>query len=121
MTVIDNTFATPIVQRPITLGIDIVIHSATKYFGGHSDITAGAVASSKSIIDKLWHLSKDFGGSLSDFSVWMLERSMKTLGLRVKEQTKNAMKLAKWLIFLLFIVRFVSKFVQFLIRRPFFC
>ncbi len=97
LTVIDNTFATPIVQRPITLGIDIVIHSATKYFGGHSDITAGAVASSKSIIDKLWHLSKDFGGSLSDFSVWMLERSMKTLSIRVKAQQKNAIKLAVFL------------------------
>ena len=97
LTVIDNTFATPIVQRPITLGIDIVIHSATKYFGGHSDITAGAVASSKSIIDKLWHLSKDFGGSLSDFSVWMLERSMKTLSIRVKAQQKNAKKLASFL------------------------
>ncbi|MGB1349867.1 MAG: trans-sulfuration enzyme family protein [Flavobacteriaceae bacterium] len=97
LTVIDNTFATPIVQRPITLGIDIVIHSATKYFGGHSDITAGAVASSKSIIDKLWHLSKDFGGSLSDFSVWMLERSMKTLSIRVKAQQKNAKKLAFFL------------------------
>ena len=97
LTVIDNTFATPIVQRPITLGIDIVIHSATKYFGGHSDITAGAVASSKSIIDKLWYLSKDFGGSLSDFSVWMLERSMKTLSIRVKAQQKNAKKLAVFL------------------------
>ena len=97
LTVIDNTFATPIVQRPITLGIDIVIHSATKYFGGHSDITAGAVASSKLIIDKLWHLSKDFGGSLSDFSVWMLERSMKTLSIRVKAQQKNAKKLASFL------------------------
>ena len=97
LTIIDNTFATPIVQRPITLGIDIVIHSATKYFGGHSDITAGAVASSKSIIDKLWHLSKDFGGSLSDFSVWMLERSMKTLSIRVKAQQKNAKKLAVFL------------------------
>jgi cystathionine beta-lyase len=97
LTIIDNTFATPIVQRPITLGIDIVIHSATKYFGGHSDITAGAVASSKLMIDKLWNISKDFGGSLSDFSVWMLERSMKTLSIRVKAQQKNAKKLANFL------------------------
>ena len=97
LTAIDNTFATPIVQTPITLGIDIVIHSATKYFGGHSDITAGAVASSKLIIDKLWLLAKDFGGSLSDFSVWMLERSMKTLSLRVKAQQRNAKKMARFL------------------------
>ena len=97
LTIIDNTFATPIVQKPLTLGIDIVIHSATKYFGGHSDITAGAVASSKKIIDQLWVLSKDFGASLSDFSVWMLERSMKTLAIRVKAQQKNAKKLAVFL------------------------
>ena len=97
LTVIDNTFATPIVQRPLTLGIDIVIHSATKYFGGHSDITAGAVAGSKKNIDKLWDLAKDFGGNLSDFSVWMLERSMKTLAIRVKAQQKNAKKLARFL------------------------
>ena len=97
LTVIDNTFATPIVQRPLTLGIDIVIHSATKYFGGHSDITAGAVAGSKKNIDRLWNLAKDFGGNLSDFSVWMLERSMKTLAIRVKVQQKNAKKLARFL------------------------
>jgi cystathionine beta-lyase len=97
LTAIDNTFATPVIQKPITLGVDIVIHSATKYFGGHSDITAGAVASSQKIVDKLWDLAKDFGGNLSDFSVWMLERSMKTLAIRVKAQQKNARKLASFL------------------------
>ena len=97
LTAIDNTFATPVIQKPISLGIDIVIHSATKYFGGHSDISAGAVASSQIVIDSLWDLAKDFGGNLSDFSVWMLERSMKTLGLRVKTQQKNAKKLARFL------------------------
>lgn len=95
--VIDNTFASPIVQVPIDLGIDIVIHSATKYFSGHSDICAGAVATSQVHIDKIWRLAKDLGGSLSDFTVWMLERSMKTLALRVKAQQKNALKLAKYL------------------------
>lgn len=97
ITSIDNTFASPINQNPIDLGIDIVMHSATKYFGGHSDICAGAVASSKEHIDRIWNVSKNLGGSLSDMTVWLLERSMKTLGLRVKAQTKNAMKLAKWL------------------------
>jgi cystathionine beta-lyase len=97
LTAIDNTFATPVIQKPITLGVDIVIHSATKYFGGHSDITAGAVASSQKIVNKLWDLAKDFGGNLSDFSVWMLERSMKTLAIRVKAQQKNARKLARFL------------------------
>jgi cystathionine beta-lyase len=97
VTSIDNTFASPVNQNPIDLGVDMVMHSATKYFGGHSDICAGAVASSQEHIDRIWNVSKNLGGSLSDMTVWMLERSMKTLGLRVKAQTKNAMKMAKWL------------------------
>ncbi len=97
ITASDNTFASPIVQNPIDLGIDIVMHSATKYFGGHSDITAGAVASSELIMGKIWGLSKDFGANLSDYTVWLLERSMKTLGIRVKAQQKNARKLASFL------------------------
>ena len=96
-TSIDNTFASPVNQNPIDMGIDMVMHSATKYFGGHSDICAGAVASSTVHIERIWNVGKNLGGSLSDMTVWMLERSMKTLGLRVKAQTKNAMKLAKWL------------------------
>ena len=95
VSVIDNTFASPVVQNPIDFGIDIVLHSATKYFGGHSDICAGAVATSQAHIDTIWNIAKNLGGSLSDFTVWMLERSMKTLGLRVKAQQKNALKLAK--------------------------
>ncbi|MFP4846147.1 trans-sulfuration enzyme family protein [Winogradskyella sp. PE311] len=96
-TSIDNTFASPINQNPIDLGIDMVMHSATKYFGGHSDICAGAVASSEEVIERIWNVGKNLGGNLSDMTVWMLERSMKTLGLRVKAQTKNAFKMAKWL------------------------
>lgn len=98
LTSIDNTFASPVNQNPMDLGIDMVMHSATKYFGGHSDICAGAVASSEVHIKRIWNVGKNLGGSLSDMTVWMLERSMKTLGLRVKAQTKNAMKLAKWLV-----------------------
>ncbi|WP_299124206.1 aminotransferase class I/II-fold pyridoxal phosphate-dependent enzyme [uncultured Winogradskyella sp.] len=97
LTSIDNTFASPVNQNPIDLGIDMVMHSATKYFGGHSDICAGAVASSNEHIERIWNVGKNLGGSLSDMTVWMLERSMKTLGLRVKAQTKNAMKMARWL------------------------
>lgn len=97
ITSIDNTFASPIIQNPIDLGIDIVIHSATKYLGGHSDILAGAVAASQKHIDTIWHVGKNLGGNLSDFMVWMLERSMKTLALRVKAQSRNAKKLAKFL------------------------
>ena len=97
ITIIDNTFATPIIQKPILFGVDIVLHSATKYFGGHSDISAGAVAGSQAHIDMIWNLAKNLGGNLSDYSVWLLERSMKTLSIRVKAQQKNAKKLAKYL------------------------
>jgi len=97
LSVIDNTFATPIIQKPIDFGIDIVLHSATKYFGGHSDISAGAVAANQEHIDLIWNLSKNLGGNLSDFMVWMLERSMKTLSIRVKAQQGNAIKMAKFL------------------------
>ncbi len=97
VSMIDNTFASPVNQNPIDLGIDIVLHSATKYLGGHSDILAGAVVSTHEKIDQIFQVAKNFGGSLSDFTVWMLERSIKTLGLRVKRQNKNALKLAKWL------------------------
>lgn len=97
ITMIDNTFASPVNQNPIDLGIDIVLHSATKYLGGHSDILAGAVVGSQQHIEKVFHVAKNFGGSLSDFTVWMLERSIKTLGLRVKQQNENALFLAEWL------------------------
>lgn len=97
LTSIDNTFASPINQTPMDFGVEIVMHSATKYLGGHSDISAGAIASSQKHIDTIWNTSKNFGGNLSDQTVWLLERSMKTLGLRVKAQTKNALKMAKWL------------------------
>jgi cystathionine beta-lyase len=89
-TAIDNTFASPINQNPADYGIDIIIHSATKYLGGHSDICAGTVSASQEHIDLLWKTAKNYGGSLSDQTVWLLERSIKTLGLRVREQTKNA-------------------------------
>jgi cystathionine beta-lyase len=97
LTTIDNTFASPINQTPIDFGIDIVMHSATKYLGGHSDILAGAVACSNAHMEIIWNVAKNLGGSLSDFTVWMLERSMKTLALRVKAQNKNAKTMAKYL------------------------
>lgn len=97
ITMIDNTFASPVNQNPADFGMDIIIHSATKYMGGHSDICAGAVAASEAHILQIWNLAKNIGGSLSDYTVWLLERSIKTMALRVKAQNKNAMKLAKWL------------------------
>ncbi|MFB9052421.1 trans-sulfuration enzyme family protein [Formosa undariae] len=97
LSIIDNTFASPVNQNPIDFGIDIVLHSATKYLGGHSDILAGAVACSNEHMKIIWNVAKNLGGSLSDFMVWMLERSIKTLVLRVKAQNRNAKKLAKFL------------------------
>ncbi|MCF4101266.1 PLP-dependent aspartate aminotransferase family protein [Gillisia sp. M10.2A] len=97
VSMIDNTFASPVNQNPIDFGIDVVIHSATKYMGGHSDILAGAVIASEKHIDSIFQLAKNFGGSLSDYTVWLLERSLKTMGLRVKAQNKNAKKLARFL------------------------
>lgn len=97
VSMIDNTFASPVNQNPIDFGIDIVIHSATKYMGGHSDILAGTVISSEEHINTIFQMAKNFGGSLSDYTVWLLERSLKTMGIRVKAQNKNAKKLAKFL------------------------
>ena len=94
---IDNTFATPLLQKPHKLGIDIILHSATKYFGGHSDICAGAVASTSEHRETIWNLSKNIGGSLSDYTAWLLERSMKTLSVRFFAQQKNAVELSKFL------------------------
>tara|TARA_R100000935_G_scaffold51946_1_gene78834 strand:- start:719 stop:1882 length:1164 start_codon:yes stop_codon:yes gene_type:complete len=97
VSLIDNTFASPVNQNPIDFGIDVVIHSATKYMGGHSDILAGTVISTEEHIDTIFQLAKNLGGNLSDYTVWLLERSIKTMGLRVKAQNKNAKKLAKYL------------------------
>ncbi|RMA58676.1 trans-sulfuration enzyme family protein [Ulvibacter antarcticus] len=97
VSMIDNTFASPINQTPSDFGIDIMLHSATKYMGGHSDICAGAVAASEEHIKKIWNVGKNLGGSLSDYTVWLLERSMKTMAIRVKAQNRNAKKMAKWL------------------------
>lgn len=93
----DNTFASPVNQTPIDWGIDIVMHSATKYLGGHSDISAGAVVSSQEHIDTIHGTSINLGGNLSEFSAWLLERSMKTLALRVAAQNANALALSQWL------------------------
>lgn len=97
ISMIDNTFASPVNQNPIDFGIDIVLHSATKYMGGHSDICAGAVAASGAHIKTIWESSICFGGSLSDQTVWLLERSLKTMGLRVKAQNANAQSMAEFL------------------------
>ena len=97
ISIIDNTFSSPINQNPSDFGIDIIIHSATKYLGGHSDILAGALASTRSNIDKIIESSINYGGNLSEYTVWLLERSIKTLSLRVNKQNENALKVADYL------------------------
>ena len=89
ISIIDNTFSSPINQNPADFGIDIVLHSATKYLGGHSDILAGTLASSEAIINKIIESSINYGGNLSEYTVWLLERSIKTLSLRVNKQNEK--------------------------------
>ncbi len=97
ISIIDNTFASPINQNPINFGIDLVIHSATKYLGGHSDILAGSVSGTKEHIEKIKKSGINYGANLSDYTVWLLERSIKTLSVRVNAQNQNALDLAKFL------------------------
>ncbi len=97
LTAIDNTFATAINQNPLDLGIDIVIHSGTKYIGGHSDICCGAVLASKPLIAKISSTAADFGGSLNAMTCYLIERSLKTLSIRVEKQNKNALAIANFL------------------------
>ena len=94
VSMIDNTFASPINQTPLDLGIDLSIHSATKYLSGHSDISAGVVAGTKEYVDKIMYKGRNFGGNLSDFMCFLLERSIKTLALRVEKHNLNAQYVA---------------------------
>ncbi|RZP08555.1 MAG: PLP-dependent transferase [Flavobacteriales bacterium] len=97
ISIIDNTFASPINQNPINFGIDLVIHSATKYLGGHSDILAGSVSGNTEHIEKIKKSGINYGANLSDYTVWLLERSIKTLSVRVNAQNQNALDLANFL------------------------
>lgn len=94
---IDNTFATPINQRPLDLGIDLSFHSATKYFGGHSDLIAGAVMGSSESITKIWNAHVILGTTLGPFDAWLMLRGLRTLSLRVRQHNENAMALAEFL------------------------
>jgi methionine-gamma-lyase len=96
--VIDNTFMTPYLQRPIEMGADIVIHSATKYICGHGDVVAGIIISTNALIKviKSPHLD-NFGGTTSPFDAWLLVRGLKTLGLRMDKHCENAQKVAEYL------------------------
>ncbi|EOZ97091.1 Cystathionine gamma-synthase [Indibacter alkaliphilus LW1] len=95
--VVDNTFATPINQQPLSLGADLVLHSATKYLGGHSDAMGGLVCGKKTLIDQIFHYREINGATLHANSAYMLLRGIKTLELRVLRQNENAMKLGEYL------------------------
>ncbi len=96
-TIIDNTFASPVNQNPLSLGMDIVIHSGTKYLGGHSDLCFGAIITSKQLKEKLYKSAINYGGSINGLDAYLIDRSLKTLSIRVGRQNENAMELARFL------------------------
>jgi cystathionine beta-lyase/cystathionine gamma-synthase len=95
--VIDNTFATPVNQNPIGMGVDVVIHSCTKYLNGHSDLIAGAVVSKSAIVDSIWEKRVVFGGSLDPIGAYLLIRGMKTLVVRMSKHNENGIAIARFL------------------------
>jgi len=97
LTVIDNTFATPVNQKPLALGIDVVIHSATKYLNGHSDLNAGLVVANAATIHPLSQAAVNHGGILDAHACYLLERGMKTLVLRMNQHNANALRAAQFL------------------------
>ncbi len=97
ISIIDNTFASPIKFRPPELGFDLSIHSCTKYLNGHSDIVAGAVIGRRDMIEKITHKLNHLGGSLDPHACFLLHRGMKTLAVRMKHQNESALKIARFL------------------------
>lgn len=97
ISIIDNTFASPVNQNPITLGIDIVAHSGTKYIGGHSDLCCGVVVTTKTLMEKIHSKAINWGGSPDANTAWLVERSLKTIVLRVRQQNASAFALARLL------------------------
>ena len=95
--VVDNTFATPINQNPLALGADIVLHSASKYLGGHADALGGVICGSKQLVEKVYHYREINGATLAPMDAYSLLRGMKTLKLRVERQNESAMIIAKHL------------------------
>ncbi|HEV3001537.1 MAG TPA: aminotransferase class I/II-fold pyridoxal phosphate-dependent enzyme [Solirubrobacteraceae bacterium] len=95
LTMADNTFATPVNQRPIDHGIDLVWHSGTKYMGGHGDLMAGVVAGSEEWVDRIWQTAQITGAVLAPFNAWLLLRGLRTLSLRMERHNANGMALAR--------------------------
>lgn len=98
MLVVDNTFATPYHQKPLDLGADLVVHSATKGLGGHNDLMAGAIATSKEKYDELWFIRQAVGTTLDAYSASLLERGLKTFEIRAEKMAQNAMKISEFLL-----------------------
>ncbi|WP_246031609.1 cystathionine gamma-synthase family protein [Salibacterium salarium] len=94
---VDNTFATPINQNPLDYGVDLVIHSATKFLGGHADALGGAVCGNKDLVEKVFHYREINGATMDPMSAYLLLRGMKTLHLRLKQSCESALKIAKFL------------------------
>jgi cystathionine beta-lyase/cystathionine gamma-synthase len=97
ISIVDNTFASPMNQQPLALGADLVMHSATKYLNGHSDVTAGALVGSTALIDRVRPARKLLGGVLEPASAYALARGIKTLAVRMARHNSNAMAVAQWL------------------------
>lgn len=95
--VVDNCFATPYLQRPLTVGADISIHSATKYIDGQGRVMGGAIIASNEIIEQIYPFMKNAGPSLSPFNAWVLSKSLETLAIRMDRHCENALKVAQWL------------------------
>jgi cystathionine beta-lyase/cystathionine gamma-synthase len=96
--VVDNTFATPYLQRPLELGADVVVHSTTKYLGGHSDVVGGfAATNDPTIAERLYFLQKSLGAVPGPFDAWLVLRGIKTLAVRMRQHCRNAMEVALWL------------------------
>ena len=95
--IVDNTFATPINQNPLELGADLVLHSATKFLGGHADALGGVVCGSKDLIDQVYHFREINGATLHPMAAYLLLRGMKTLHLRIRQQNESALKIAQYL------------------------
>ncbi|MDM5198105.1 cystathionine gamma-synthase family protein [Fictibacillus enclensis] len=97
LVVVDNTFGTPINQNPLALGADLVIHSATKFLGGHADALGGVVCGSAELVEKIYHFREINGATMDPMAAYLILRGMKTLKLRVRQQSENGMALAKFL------------------------
>ncbi|MCL4368889.1 MAG: aminotransferase class I/II-fold pyridoxal phosphate-dependent enzyme [Actinobacteria bacterium] len=97
LTVVDNTFATPVNQNPLDLGADLVVHSATKYLGGHSDLTGGAVIGPKDLLEPIWTWRKNLGQMIAPEVAFLLSRSIRTLVVRVRAQNATAIQVAEFL------------------------